>query len=817
MKKITFICAMFIMLFTGTKILAQSVGIGSGAFVPAVSSMLEVQATGQGILIPRMVWASKPPAPVTSLLIFSTDGDGVNGPGYYYWDGVNWVKLFAATNANGVYTFENALTETNPNIVRWGGTLLQNTTVTQDVYNTIFNLNSTGDFDIQDNGTSAFFVRDDGYVGINMNAPTTRLYVNGAAAVTAILGYYNATIYGTVGSSNSGIFGTSNINTGAGVFGDGNTATNGVYGQTNTATYGAIEGYNSNTIGDAITAYGGAVAGGSHSGNGDGVAATTDGTGFGVIGSNYNGVNYSRYGLLGSSNNGVYGTSDNNTGAGVFGNGGTATNGVYALSNNASYAAVETFNSNTLGDGIFSYGGNMAGGGSHSAQGDGVVGNTDGTGFGTMGAHYNGVDYNRFGALGGSNFGAYGQNGTIYGYLGTTNAGAAGTYNANIFGQLGNATGGAYGQNTASFYGYLGLTSYGAAGYATGATVATYGVYGYHSNSTAATGYGISNTMDGICGYTYWGQAYHFGVSGYRYDDAYNRTGGVIGGSSNGNPPTAWGSLGYKNSGGVHYGVYGSVAYASGAGFMEQKNISQGIAGGFYGGVMGSWSRGDVLGFTSMGEIYASYNIGNEYTSGISADIVTSGDKRVAMYSVTSNDVKVYADGTSQLVNGSCRVNFEQSFIDVSNAEKTPTVTISPLGPGNGIYIESIDSRGFTVKEQNNGNSNVQFSWIAISKRIDAPQNNNLPAVLADKNFDKNLTGVMFNESITDRNATPIWWDGSTLRFDAIPEKINSNKKEESGVKIVAEKPQPSLTKITGKPNKSFEMPLTKSVHTLKK
>ena len=31
------------------------------------------------------------------------------------------------------------------------------------------------------------------------------------------------------------------------------------------------------------------------------------------------------------------------------------------------------------------------------------------------------------------------------------------------------------------------------------------------------------------------------------------------------------------------------------------------------------------------------------------------------------------------------------------------------------------------------------------------------------------MKGVMFNENNLDRNATPIWWDGTKIRFDKLP------------------------------------------------
>lgn len=108
--------------------------------------------------------------------VWGTDGSG--NPG--------WVS------GNNLMQFENALTEVAPNIVRWGGTLIQNTTVTQAGFNTTFDLTGIGDFIVTENSntTPSLFVRgndataSDGFVGVGTNAPTTRFYVNNAAATT---------------------------------------------------------------------------------------------------------------------------------------------------------------------------------------------------------------------------------------------------------------------------------------------------------------------------------------------------------------------------------------------------------------------------------------------------------------------------------------------------------------------------------------------------------------------------------------------------------------------------------------------------------
>lgn len=69
-------------------------------------------------------------------------------------------------NAVGV----NGIT-TNANDFRLGGALIQNTAISQGVQSFDINLNSTGDFAIQDNGTDVFFVEDSGDIGVGVSNP----------------------------------------------------------------------------------------------------------------------------------------------------------------------------------------------------------------------------------------------------------------------------------------------------------------------------------------------------------------------------------------------------------------------------------------------------------------------------------------------------------------------------------------------------------------------------------------------------------------------------------------------------------------------
>jgi len=87
----TKIIVFFILIQAGcySYILAQSVGVGSNAFIPDPSAGLEIQFSNKGVLIPQVALSSVSDAativsPATSLLVFNTGTGGLTPAGYYY-------------------------------------------------------------------------------------------------------------------------------------------------------------------------------------------------------------------------------------------------------------------------------------------------------------------------------------------------------------------------------------------------------------------------------------------------------------------------------------------------------------------------------------------------------------------------------------------------------------------------------------------------------------------------------------------------------------------------------------------------------------
>ncbi len=103
-------------------------------------------------------------------------------------------------NIGGIRRGANNGLNVDGNNIQLGGTLVEQTTITQGAFNMIYNLNNTGDFVVQDNGTNQFVVQDNGdvradnnslyvdastdRVGIGTTAPGEKLHVVGDIMIT---------------------------------------------------------------------------------------------------------------------------------------------------------------------------------------------------------------------------------------------------------------------------------------------------------------------------------------------------------------------------------------------------------------------------------------------------------------------------------------------------------------------------------------------------------------------------------------------------------------------------------------------------------
>ncbi len=299
-------------------------------------------------------------------------------------------------------------------------------------------------------------------------------------------------------------------------------------------------------------------------------------------------------------------------------------------------------------------------------------------------------------------------------------------------------------------------------------------ILGYRTRDSQNDGISYSQLSANTAstGYNFWGDVYTFGIGGWNYND-YSRCGGVLGADVNG---AYWGSLGYRSSGLLNYGVYGSAGYTSGGGLLPNTSAF-GVGGGFHGTLIGSTSKGEVIGQLTSGELFAQYNSGNVYTYGKNVELVKSSEKITPVYNLTSLESTIYTKGTTQLSNGSVYVPFTSDFKAIMG--EVPVVTVTLNGECQGVYVSSVDMNGFTVKELNHGNSNAPISWIAAANRIDNGTMEAATKIVSAPDFDRNIQKVLYSDGHLEGKSLGIWWDGTNLRFGEITPAMNPPAKKE--------------------------------------
>lgn len=113
MKSCTLFSTLLLCLLFPFTVLAQTSNVGIGTTTPAASSLLELQSTNKGLLIPRMTYAQRNAitSPSTGLLIFQTDSIAPRTPAtFYYYTGTQWIPFLTFTTGWDLY----GNTGTNP-------------------------------------------------------------------------------------------------------------------------------------------------------------------------------------------------------------------------------------------------------------------------------------------------------------------------------------------------------------------------------------------------------------------------------------------------------------------------------------------------------------------------------------------------------------------------------------------------------------------------------------------------------------------------------------------------------------------------------
>ena len=356
--------------------------------------------------------------------------------------------------------------------------------------------------------------------------------------------------------------------------------------------------------------------------------------------------------------------------------------------------------------------------------------------------------------------GTYGINTAInnYGYLGSSSYGAYGANYYGNYGYLGGNSYGVYGSYYGGNWGSLGSSQYGVYGYLVTSTPGNYAVYGNGVNLSGEDGtdYAVNSTLGGVKGYNYYGNPYTFGVAGYSYLD-YNRSGSCFGGKYNG---LVWGSLGYQNSTGTEYGGY-FTTYTTGTGKDDKAQINSGIAA--YGDLFGADIHGKVYGAFIEGENYATYANGTVFKNGLDVHLQENGtNQNNTLYTAVATDVTVQTSGYATISGGKANIFFDQSFAQAVSEKEPIIVTVTPMGNSNGVYLSTVDNRGFSVIENNGGKSNVTVSYIAIGKRK-GYENPQLPQEVIAADYTAKLAQGLHNDNDMETDGQGLYYENGQL------------------------------------------------------
>jgi len=216
-------------------------------------------------------------------------------------------------------------------------------------------------------------------------------------------------------------------------------------------------------------------------------------------------------------------------------------------------------------------------------------------------------------------------------------------------------------------------------------------IYGINTNSTASTtSYGVR----GECSSTGLGSA---GISGVSVNSGQNEI-GVLGDYA------TWGAavfgLGWASSFGDmptnrDFGLFATCNYSTGTGvYARDMNDSSGS--------------------------YAFYGTGKFAVTGSKSASVPTTKGNQLLYCTESPEIWFEDLGGGKLTNGSTHITLDEMFLETVFIDENHKIRvfIQEEGESNGlIVIKDADGKGFTVKEKNEGLSDIEFSYRIMAKR----------------------------------------------------------------------------------------------------
>jgi hypothetical protein len=727
MKKILSLAGCFFLLTTAVH--AQN-NVGIGTTTPDASSLLEMQSTTQGVLVPRMnaVQRLAITTPANGLLVYDTDSLC-----FFFYDAVavNWRNLCAGGSGNGPTGPTGLAGPTGPAGASGatGPTGIHCWDLNgNNINDPAEDVNGDGNWDALDCQGATGVAGANGATGAaGPSGPSGDPGPTGAIGATGVTGAAGPTGAAGVAGPTGPTGATGPTGFGIGPTGPtgpaGSTGAAGATGPTGSAgANGATGATGANGANGATGPTGAAGAAGATGPTGaNGAAGATGPTGLtggtgpagapgatGPTGPTWtiNSVTYNTNGTISintsipstiTSGNSAWLTTGN-TGTVVGTNFiGTTDANAWCIKTNGSTATNERMRFMTTPQAVFNAT-TVQAGDLFSVYGGGYPGATN--------TVANQTDFPINGYSSGANAGAYGENtGTGQGLLGINTSTGVG-----VWGDNGNAAGiGVVGRNTTTGTGVVGTSTsgYGVNGLANGALVT--GVRGFNQN---VTGTGIIALGTNITAGTVLAGGSGLAANGtangiYAIGTNLSSGVGVMGGGTN---------VTTINTTGQGEGVAGNGNFFGTSGFCTDPAVNNNRWGGYfdYLSSVGGWEY--VAGRTANTD-YSHYGGGAKLTG-----VRDNNGQMHGLACVEAAEILFQDYGSGQLVNGRVHIDIDPLFAQfVMIDEQHPMrVFVQLEGDCKGVYITNKTATGFDVIELDGGTSNVTFTWTITANRANA-------------------------------------------------------------------------------------------------
>ncbi len=234
-----------------------------------------------------------------------------------------------------------------------------------------------------------------------------------------------------------------------------------------------------------------------------------------------------------------------------------------------------------------------------------------------------------------------------------------------------------------------------------------------------------------------------------------------------------WGALGYRANNNAYYGGYFNGGTANGTG-KAQSTPSADIGIGVYGDLFGAHIDGNIYGLYAEGDNYSVYAKGDVYRTGadVHLQMDNTGQNNV-MYTLVSPEMTVQTYGIGQMQNGKSSIVFDDAFANIVSSSEPIIVTITPIGKSEGVYLDKVDTDGFSVAENNNGKSSIQFSWIAIGKRS-GYENKSLPEDVIAGDYNEKIQRGLSRDADPNDQGEGLYYQNGTLHTGHVIEARTS-------------------------------------------